>query len=361
MKRREIMTTLIRDKKVPERMGLYEHFWPFLFPNTWNKQGYPEGKDPVAHYNFDLRNIGGWFNSHGEVKGEEIIHEDDDTKVVRNGWGAELRYWKKKSGTPEHIGFTMNSREVWNKKYRENLLSLDVKRFGDLAAMKANYKKYMNEDTFTVFANLFIFEMMRASMGDVVMSEAAALDPDWITDYCSVMTDFMIMHCDYLFREVGKPDGMFIYEDLGYTKDVFFSPAMHRELILPHHKKFFGFLKDHKLPIIMHTCGNVTKHIPAIIESGVDCLQPMEAKTGMNVVELGKQYAGKLAFMGNINIMALETNDRKKVDEEILPKLKGVRENRIPYIFHSDHSISYDVNRSTYEYALDLFWKNCKY
>ncbi|MEK6797189.1 MAG: uroporphyrinogen decarboxylase family protein [Spirochaetota bacterium] len=361
MKKRDIMFSIIRDKKAPERMGVYEHFWPFLLQDHWQKQGLPEGTDTVAHFDYDLRNIGGWFNTQGKVMADEIIHEDDETKVVRNGWGAELRYWKKKSGTPEHIGFSLSTSALWKEKYRDNFSAIDTRRFGDLAAMKANYAKHRNDDVFTVFSNLFIFEMMRASMGDVVMSESAALEPAWIHDYCSVMTDFMIEHYDYLFREVGKPDGMFIYEDLGYTKDAFFSPAMHRELILPYHKKFFGFLKDHKLPVIMHTCGNIVKHIPAIIESGVDCLQPMEAKTGMNVVELGQTYAGKLSFMGNINIMALETNDRAAIDAEILPKLAGVRKLRIPYVFHSDHSISYDVKLSTYEYALDLFRKNCTY
>ena len=45
----------------------------------------------------------------------------------------------------------------------------------------------------------------------------------------------------------------------------------------------------------------------------------------------------------------------------ILPKLKSIRENRIPYVFHSDHSIPRTVTLGTYTSALDIFWKGCRY
>jgi hypothetical protein len=65
--------------------------------------------------------------------------------------------------------------------------------------------------------------------------------------------------------------------------------------------------------------------------------------------------------MGNIDIRAFEAKDRQAQEDEILPKLRLVRRNRIPYIFHSDHSIPKSVRMQTYLYALELNRKYGRY
>ena len=79
-----------------------------------------EGKpaDTVDHFGFDMVGCGGWFDWHAERGVKDILEETDEWKVVRNGSGAALKWWKNKSGTPEHIDFTMTSREVWDREYR---------------------------------------------------------------------------------------------------------------------------------------------------------------------------------------------------------------------------------------------------
>lgn len=172
---------------------------------------------------------------------------------------------------------------------------------------------------------MFVFEDLRRILGDVTMLESLLLEPEWIHDFNTAATDKYLEAYQLLFDEVGLPDGLHIYEDLGYTAAPFASPACRRELVLPYHKKLFSFFKDHNLPIIMHTCGDFRPHIDSIIEAGVDCIQAIEAKTGMNVVNLAKQYKDKLCFMGNINIMALEIGNRDKIREECLGKLNGMK------------------------------------
>ncbi|RDG28642.1 hypothetical protein DV872_25785 [Oceanispirochaeta sp. M1] len=61
------------------------------------------------------------------------------------------------------------------------------------------------------------------------------------------------------------------------------SPQCQRESIHSFHKKIFSFFKDYKLQVILHSCGDFRPHLPCIIESGINCIQAMEAKTGRNV------------------------------------------------------------------------------
>jgi len=357
---REIITSLLA-KEISERLGFHESFWPFLFENHWHAEGYPQGVSPEEHFNLDIQGIGGFTTPEPRPDLVATVEENDEWKITRNGWGSSFKYWKHKAGVPEHIDFMVTSPEVWHKEFRDAVVAIDVRTMFNLDERRAEYAKHMASDRFVACCGIHIFEEMRRVMGDYAMLESLLLEPGWIHDFNDVITQKNIEFYDYFFREIGLPNGMFIFEDLGYTAAPFASPACHRELVMPYHKKLFGFFKDHNLPIIMHTCGDFRPHLDAIVESGVDCIQTLEAKTGMNVVTLAEQWKDKLCFMGNIDVRVLESGDRKRIEEECLSKINGMKALRAPYVFMSDHSISTDVKLADYEFMCELFWKNCKY
>jgi len=360
MTSREIIKSLLA-KEIPERVGLQESFWPFIMENSWGAQGMPPGTNFSEHFNLDMRGMG-WCSVPPPRPDLAAVIEEDDRKVVRrDGWGATFTFWKEKGGTPEHVGFTVTSPEVWRRDFRDAVMGADVRAGIDVPTFKAQYADAMASDRFVVFSGLMIFEEMRRILGDVTMLEALLLEPDWMDDFNSIITQKHIESYELIFSEVGLPDGIHIYEDLGYTQGAFVSPACHRKRILPHHKRLFNLFKDHNLPIIVHTCGDFRPHLDSLVEAGADCIQAMEAKTGMNVVELAKTYKDKLCFMGNIDVRALESGDRNRIKEECLGKLNGMKELRAPYIYMSDHSISPNVDLADYEYMLELFWANCRY
>lgn len=358
--RRELMKALICHE-LPSRVGLNEHFWPFLQEKGWAAQGYPAGVSYSKFFNLD-QDCAFWLNlpePDEELIG--VVAEDEESITRRNGWGASIRNWKSQAGTPEHIGFLFDSPDKWFNNFRPKLLNADLYRNIDIAQIKAERERLQADDRYTVYSCMFIFEMMRATMGDVNMLENLLLEPEMIHDYNQVITDLYIKQWEYVFKHAGLPDGMHIYEDLGYTRSAFISPELHREMVYPYHKQFFDFFKSYNLPVTMHTCGDFRVHLPAIIDSGVDCIQTLEAKTGMNVVDLAREYGNKVTFMGNIDITVLETNNRDLIKEEVLSKLNAMREMQVPYVFMSDHSISNGVDLSSYQYMLELFWANCSY
>jgi hypothetical protein len=361
MKKREIIKTLLR-KEIPDRVGLNEHFWPFIRENAWEDQGFTGSDgDFVSHFNLDLRSVS-WFSAPGPRKDlEKVVEESDDWVVRQDAWGASLKLWKRKAGTPEHVGFSMTSPQIWQDEYRDAFKSMDVRAGMKIGEIKDNYRKGMAGEEFVTYSSLFVFEELRHILGDGTMLEALLLEPEWVHDFNSLMTQKYIEWYEMLFQDVGLPDGVHIYEDLGYTASAFASPACHREMVLPYHKKLFSMFKDYRLPIILHTCGDFRPHIESIIESGADCVQAMEAKTGMNVVTLAEQYKDKLCFMGNIDIRALESGNRDRIKEECLGKLNGMKALRAPFIYMSDHSIPPSVTVADYEYMVELFWNNCLY
>ena len=126
-------------------------------------------------------------------------------------------------------------------------------------------------------------------------------------------------------------------------------------LFRSYYKEIVGMFKhDYGLDVLVHSCGDIRQAVPLFIEAGIDCLQPMEAKAGVDVLQLADTYGNKLAYMGNINVQVLNTNDPVKVRAEVERKMCGMIERRLPYIIHSDHSIPPDVTMKTYELMLQI-------
>lgn len=359
MTSRERVAMLLR-RQLPDRMGLYDHYWPETIRDRWSSGGYPDGVAPEDAFDYDLVGCGGWLNTEPFPETGETLEESADWSVIRDGRGATLRLWKAKSGVPEHIGFTVTTPEAW-ARYREPLLDIDEERLGDVRGIRASVKSAHDRGKFAFYGNLFVFELMRATIGDAQFLPALLLEPDWIRDFCQVYLDMFRAHYELLFRQAGLPDGFFLYEDFGFRNGLFCSPKVLGDLVMPFEKQLVGFLHDYGLPVILHSCGDIRKAVPLIIEAGFDCLQPMEAKAGCDVLALADEYGDRIAYMGNINVVELGSNDPERIRTEVLRKVRGMRERRAPYFFHSDHSLPPDISLASYRLALELFRENGTY
>lgn len=193
---------------------------------------------------------------------------------------------------------------------------------------------------------------MHPVCGHEFMLMGMALDPDWVKDMVMTYTNFTIMHLETLFAEEGKPDGMFFYEDLGFKNKPFMSPTMYKEIVQPGHKRIFDYAHSLGCKVIVHSCGYVEPLLPGMIEAGMDCLQAMEVKAGMDLPTLFSRFGSKIAFFGGIDVRTLIANDRAAIDTElqkIVPVVKGGG----GYILHTDHSEPPEVDYDTMRYFID--------
>jgi uroporphyrinogen decarboxylase len=289
-----------------------------------------------------------------------VLEETDEWIVTRNGAGAVFKNWKHKSGTPEHIDFDMTSRDVWEKKYRPHLLEPDRERL-DINGTREALKRWREQGRFAIFSHLFVWECMRGSIGDVTLYQSMLLDPDWIHDYCRVYTDFFKAHFGILFEEAGVPDGVRLCEDLGYHKGLFCSPGTFEELIFPYYAEIVEWFHDAGVPVMLHTCGMVQEALPLIVEAGFDCLDPMERKAGNEPFAYAEEYADRIAFMGGLDARVLESGERDAIESEVASLIEGMKERGARYIFHSDHSLSTNVDLADYRHALAIYRQHAVY
>ena len=78
-----------------------------------------------------------------------------------------------------------------------------------------------------------------------------------------------------------------------------------------------------------------------LTEIGIDILNPLEVKAGMDAIEIKKIYGDRLTLHGGVN--ALLWNDKEKIIAE-LDRLLPVLKANGGYIFSSDHSIPNSVS-----------------
>ena len=115
---------------------------------------------------------------------------------------------------------------------------------------------------------------------------------------------------------VGLLDGMVIWGDVAYKNSLFISPTYWRTYFRPWVEAMVAECHAHGLPVIYHGCGNVQMIFDDFIEIGVDAYNPLEAKAGMDCVELRRKFGHRIGFCGNSDIQVWESGDRERIRRE---------------------------------------------
>jgi uroporphyrinogen decarboxylase len=342
--RERVLRTL--ERKPVDHSPVFESIWGDTV-RKWTEEGHlEEGEDLVEHFGWDMRQ-GGWLNSVADLDFEEVVLEEtEETKLVLNGNGATLRWHKQHASTPEHVDFKVKERGAWEGLVKPHLLSVDRRRLPFEAYGEAR-RKAAEEGRFMFWGGVAPFEQMHPVAGHEYMLMGMALDPDWVKDMVTTYAEFTIMHLEELFGEEGEPDGMYFFEDLGFKQRPFMSPAMYEELVEPGHRRLFEWSHARGLKVMVHSCGFVEPLVEGLVRAGMDCLQAMEVKAGMDMPRLAEKFAGRLSFCGGIDARVLISNDRDRIEAEMQAKIPPVLERGCGYIVHSDHSIPPDVEHDT--------------
>jgi len=345
-----------------DRIGLFEVFWQET-ARKWAAQGHFAQPEMVSdHFGLDVRRTGGEItpadyrtvNLIADIDaGDQVVEETQSVKLIRDGNGALLRWMKSGSGAPEHVDFAVKDRRSWEEHIRPHLLDEQTYErrinFGSYRELRA---KCAREARFMTCGVVGPFDQMSPMCGHEYLLMGMALDGEWVRDMADLYISVVIHLLEILFDREGLPDGLWVWDDLGFRNGPFMSPAMFRSLLYPAHKKLFDFAHSCGLPVVLHCDGYVEALIPSLIEAGIDCLQPLEVKAGMDLLKLKKQFGDQIALIGGLDVRVLETNDRQAVEAELLSKLPGAMAGS-GYVLQVDHSVSPLVEYETYKFFVE--------
>jgi uroporphyrinogen-III decarboxylase len=157
----------------------------------------------------------------------------------------------------------------------------------------------------------------------------------------------------------GRLDGMVIWGDVAYVNGMLFSPDYWRRHFRPIVAEQIRVCHEAGLPVIYHGCGNASAIFDDFIEMGLDSYNPLEAKSGLDVVDLRKKYGHRMGFCGNMDVLKWAHAPLEELRGYVLRKLNAARAGG--FIFQSDHSVPSNVSGERYEYVVSLVRKHGTY
>jgi len=114
-----------------------------------------------------------------------------------------------------------------------------------------------------------------------------------------------------------EPDGFFTSDDLGHQTQPMMRPEIFAELIKPYYDQIGAVLKENQMHWWLHSCGNNTLLLDALIEAGVQVFHPVQKGT-MDEIAIARDYGGKLNFLVGIDVQhILQEKDADGVREEV--------------------------------------------
>ena len=183
----------------------------------------------------------------------------------------------------------------------------------------------------------FGFDITHSGMvGTERLLMAMLEEPEWCADMFNHELDLDIALMDRVWAEGYHFDELHWYDDMGYKNTQFFSLKLYRELLKPAHQRAIDWGHSHGIPVRLHSCGDIRPLVPELVSMGLDGLNPLEVKAGMDPVALKHSYGDKLLFHGGVNAVLWDQPEKIAAEiERVVPEMKK----NGGYIFASDHSI----------------------
>jgi len=346
-----------------DRVPVSDFFWGSFLQRWREELGLDADTDIYTYYDLD------WIvtipNMDPHIKQFEVLEENEEGVIVRTGFEAVIRK-KFDDPMPAYVEFDTNTIEKMEAFQFDD--PRDDGRYikgGDnqLAGVGDGFVrdlppwietvKSLHPD-FPVYGSVCEgHESLWRILGSDNVLLWIGLYPDELGRFIDRVHDFNLGLAEAQIKAAdGLLDGMVIWGDVAYRRDLLFSPEYWRSHFKPGVKALVELCHSHGLPVIYHGCGNVAKIFEDYIEIGVDAYNPLEAKAGLNVVNLRREYGHRIGFCGNMDVMEWADEPMDKLEEIVLTKLNAAKGGG--YIFQSDHSVPNSVSGERYDYVVNL-------
>ena len=358
------------NRQEPDRVPMGEFFWTNFVKRAKRELGAGDDFNPYKYWDLDLIVMNPNMDPH--IRGIQVLEDAGGRKVVKTGFEATIEV-RDSCPMPYYLDFdTKTYRQMEDFVFddprddRRFFTAIDdqINAVGDV--LNRNIPSFLDRvnayvDDFCVFGSVCEpHEMIWRILGTENVLLKIGEDPGQVGAFVERLGDFLVGITEAQVAAArGKLAGLYIWGDIAYDRGMFFSPDFWRAYYKPQLTRICAVAHDAGLKTIYHGCGNASAVFDDMIEAGVDAYNPMEAKAGLNVVDLKRTYGKRWSFNGNIDVRVLATNDPDQIRREVLTKLNAAKGGG--YIVQSDHSVPDDVAASSYDLVVRLVREFGKY
>jgi uroporphyrinogen decarboxylase len=222
------------------------------------------------------------------------------------------------------------------------------------AAVEAAVREYKGFKAVICHLN-DVFSLPRYLMGMENLLMAIIAEPELVKGLVEMSVTINLK----LAKEVVARGVKIVYtgDDYAYNKTTLMSPVHFREYFYPGLKRVVQGFKELGLYVIKHTDGNIRPIIDMIIDSGIDCLDPIDPLGGMDLGEVKAMYGQCVALKGNVDCASLLTFG---TTDEVIEATRVALGKGMPgggYILSSSNSIHSSVKPENYAAMVNTLQK----
>ncbi len=351
--------------RTPDRIPKDDSFWEDTL-SRWKAEGLASDIALREQFGFDIAALSIDASPGFEVK---LLSEDPEFLTLQDRFGYIARKVKGKSRTVDYVSYPVPDRNSWAvvKQMFQAAGTGKLSLIDDIGfpfrldpaptwdEARRKHDAFRTGDYYLLANAYGPHEATWRLHGFTETLMDIALDAEFIAEIASTYMDSLIAILRCCSDKGLCPDGFLMVEDVASTRGMLFSPEHWRQIYKPLVRKFGSFLKGAGIHFWMHSCGNCEPIFNDLIECGLQVINPLESKSGLDVCELKKNYGDRFCFYGNIDVRHMSGN----VDEceyEIKRKLSCFRQGG-GYIYHSDHSIPPEVSLAQYKQVMGFVHK----
>jgi len=369
MTKLERMNKTLRHEEA-DRVPISDFFWGSFLSRWWKDLNLPEDTDIYKYYDLD------WIvttpNMDPHIKSFEVLEESDEHITVITGFEAVIKK-KFKDPMPAFLHFETDTIEKLSAFQFDD--PFDSRRYfsaGDnqIAGVGDGFARNTPawvETVKSLYPDFPVYgsvcegqEMLWRIIGSENVMLWMLMYPDELGAFMDRLHQFIIGLTEAQIKAAnGMLDGMVIWGDVAYVRDLLFSPEEWSKFFKSIVKSIVEICHKHRLPVIYHGCGNSKRLFPEFIEIGIDSYNPMECKAGMDVLEFRKEFGHKIGFCGNLDVMTWANGSQEDIKKMVLSKLNAAKGGG--YIVQSDHSVPSNVSGQNYDYVVKLVREYGKY
>ena len=227
-----------------------------------------------------------------------------------------------------------------------------------MTALWPSIREYEGHKAVIVHLN-DVFSLPRYLMGMENLLMAILIEPELVRALVNMSVDLNLE----MARQVVARGAKIVYtgDDYAGNKGPFMSPKHFRELFYPGLRRVMGGFRELGLLVIKHTDGNLWPIMDMIIDSGIDCLDPIDPQAGMDLAEVKAKYGDRVALKGNVDCAQTMTFG---TPEDVIAETKEALRKGAPgggFILSSSNSIHSSVKPENYTAMLQTLQKHGQY
>lgn len=349
--------------KEADRVPISDIFWSSFVKNWRRHFGLADDTDIYKYYDLD------WIvtipNIDPHIKQFEIIKDDDEEVIVKTGFECTIRK-KFDDPMPAFLKFdiddidqalAMEFDDAWDERRYYKSGDNQLAGVGDVFTRNlpawTDTIKSLYPDIPVYGSVCEVQEFLWRIVGSENVLMWLGLYPDKMKKLTEKIQRFMVETAKAQIKAGnGLLAGMVIWGDVAYTRTMMFSPEMWRQYFKPCVNELIDLFHDNGLPVIYHGCGNVKSILGDFAEMGLNAYNPLEAKAGLDVIDLRKELGHTLGFCGNMDVQLWARADEKELKDTVMRKLNAAKGGG--FIFQSDHSIPGNIPPQNYDYVVKL-------